>query len=88
MHRSLTIRMLDMLQTTFPDASVSGNICLYYEEGNPKKMISPDTLWCRLQPPAEKRGPESRSTEDPQGSGGFALIRDLWKLRANHKGST
>ena len=54
-HRNLIFKMVDLLQEAFPQAYVSGNICLYYEEGNPKKMISPDALLCRAQPPGEKR---------------------------------
>ena len=30
--------MIDLLRQAFSDAYVSGNICLYYEEGNPKKI--------------------------------------------------
>ncbi len=55
LHRQLIIKMVDILQRAFPEAYVSGNICLYYEQGNPKKMISPDTLLCSSQPPAVKR---------------------------------
>ena len=54
-HRDLLLRMVDLLKNAFPNAYVSGNICLYYEQGNPKKMISPDSLLCRSQPPAQKR---------------------------------
>ena len=54
-HRNLLLRMVDLLQNAFPESYVSGNICLYYEEGNPRKMISPDTLLCRAQPKAKRR---------------------------------
>ncbi|MBF0237782.1 MAG: hypothetical protein HQM12_08770 [SAR324 cluster bacterium] len=54
-HRNLLLGMVDMLQRAFPEAYVSGNICLYYEQGNPHKMISPDSLLCRSQPPHQKR---------------------------------
>ena len=54
-HRDLILLMIDLLRQAFPDAYVSGNICLYYEEGNPKKMISPDALLCRGQRPQKKR---------------------------------
>ncbi|MAE15841.1 MAG: hypothetical protein CL911_00180 [Deltaproteobacteria bacterium] len=53
-HRNLIFRMTAQLQAAFPEAYVSGNICLYYERGNPKKIISPDALLCRSQPPGEK----------------------------------
>ncbi len=55
LHRQLIIKMIDILQGAFPEAYVSGNICLYYEQGNPKKMIAPDTLLCCSQPPMVKR---------------------------------
>ncbi len=48
-HRILLLELVGVLQYAFPEAYVSGNICLYYEEGNPKKMISPDVLLCRSQ---------------------------------------
>ncbi len=54
-HRDLMIDMIDQLQNAFPKSYVSGNICLYYEKGNPKKMISPDGLLCRAQAPQTKR---------------------------------
>ena len=54
-HRNLLLGMVDLLQNAFPESYVSGNICLYYEQGNPRKMISPDALLCRSQPKSEKR---------------------------------
>lgn len=54
-HRNLIMQMIEQLQRAFPEAYVSGNICLYYEQGNPKKMISPDSLLCLGQPPQIKR---------------------------------
>ncbi|MBF0237543.1 MAG: Uma2 family endonuclease [SAR324 cluster bacterium] len=54
-HRDLLFKMVDLLRQAFPTAYVSGNICLYYEQGNPKKMISPDSLLCLSQSPGEKR---------------------------------
>ena len=54
-HRKLLNNTIDLLQNAFPDAYVSGNICLYYEKGNPKKMISPDALLCLSQSPHQKR---------------------------------
>ncbi|MGK5095349.1 Uma2 family endonuclease [Deltaproteobacteria bacterium TL4] len=55
LHRNLLLKLVDSLQCAFPEAYVSGNICLYYEEGNPRKMISPDALLCLSHPPEEKR---------------------------------
>lgn len=54
-HRLLLIQTAEFLQQAFPEAYVSGNICLYYEEGNPEKMISPDNLLCLRQGPQKKR---------------------------------
>ena len=54
-HRNLIVNMGALLRAAFPQAYVSGNICLYYEEGNPKRMIFPDALLCCSQAPAEKR---------------------------------
>ena len=54
-HRNLLLKMVGLLQNAFPNAYVSGNICLYYEQGNPRKMISPDALLCRAQSKTEKR---------------------------------
>ncbi|MBF0289323.1 MAG: Uma2 family endonuclease [SAR324 cluster bacterium] len=55
LHRQLIIKAIDILQKAFPNAYVSGNICLYYEQGNPRKMISPDVLLCCSQEPDVKR---------------------------------
>ena len=44
-HRDLLINTLLILQTYFqdiPDVCVSGNMMMYYVEGNPRKSISPD----------------------------------------------
>ena len=47
--RSL-LDMIDMIDWHFrdtPDVHVSGNMFLYYEEGNPRKSISPDVFMVR-----------------------------------------
>ena len=46
-HRDLMIDFIQMLKQYFEnenDVYVSGNLFLYYEEGNPKKVISPDVF--------------------------------------------
>ena len=46
-HRDLMIDFIQMLKHYFEDANdvyVSGNLLMYYEEGNPKKCISPDVF--------------------------------------------
>ncbi len=46
-HRKLMIDCIQMLEHHFQDvndAYVSGNLMLYYEEGNPRKSVSPDVF--------------------------------------------
>lgn len=49
-HRKVMIDVIDILDQHFehvPDVHVSGNLLLYYEEGNPRKSISPDVFMVR-----------------------------------------
>lgn len=49
-HRKALIDLVDMIDRHFrdvPDIHVSGNLLLYYEEGNPRKVISPDVFMVR-----------------------------------------
>jgi len=41
------IEMIDWLFRDVPDVHVCGNMFLYYEEGNPRKVISPDVFMVR-----------------------------------------
>jgi Uma2 family endonuclease len=46
-HAELMIQLRESLKSFFasrPDVYVSGNLLLYYEEGNPRKSISPDVF--------------------------------------------
>ena len=46
-HRDLMIDFIEMLKNHFnarPDVYVSGNLLLYYEEGNPRKSVAPDVF--------------------------------------------
>ncbi len=46
-HRKLMIDCIQMLEHHFQDvndAYVSGNLMMYYEEGNPRKSVSPDVF--------------------------------------------
>jgi len=46
-HRDLMIDTIDRLNNHFkerPDVYVSGNLLLYYEEGNPRKFVAPDVF--------------------------------------------
>ena len=49
-HRKALIDLVDMIDRHFqhvPDVHVSGNLLLYYEKGNPRKVISPDVFMVR-----------------------------------------
>lgn len=49
-HRKALVDLVDMVDRHFqdvPDVHVSGNLLLYYEEGNPHKVISPDVFMVR-----------------------------------------
>jgi len=46
-HRDLMIDVIEMLKNYFtahPDVYVSGNLLVYYEEGNPRKSVAPDVF--------------------------------------------
>ncbi|MCZ6680483.1 MAG: Uma2 family endonuclease [Candidatus Poribacteria bacterium] len=46
-HRDLMINFIEMLKNHFQNRSdvyVSGNLLLYYEEGNPRKSVAPDVF--------------------------------------------
>jgi Uma2 family endonuclease len=47
LHRDMMIDLIESLKQHFrpqPDVYVSGNILLYYEQGNPRACLSPDVL--------------------------------------------
>jgi Uma2 family endonuclease len=47
LHRDEMNRLITTLQAAFaarPDVYVSGNLLLYYEEGNPRRCVSPDVF--------------------------------------------
>ena len=49
-HRKVLTDLVDVIGRHFlhhPDVHVSGNLLLYYEEGNPRKVISPDVFMVR-----------------------------------------
>lgn len=49
-HRKALVDLVDMVDRHFqdvPDVHVSGNLLLYYEEGDPHKVISPDVFMVR-----------------------------------------
>ncbi len=46
-HRDLMLNIIEALKNHFknqPDVYVSGNLLLYYEEGNPRKSVAPDVF--------------------------------------------
>lgn len=46
-HRDVTIRLIQLFQDVFAqrqDVYVSGDMMCYYEEGNPRRMVSPDVF--------------------------------------------
>ena len=49
-HQQVMIDCMDILRNHFyaaPDVYIGGNMLLYYEEGNPRKSISPDVFMVR-----------------------------------------
>ena len=52
-HRDLMIDLIAMLREYFhddPHVYISGNLLLYYEEGNPRRSVAPMSLWSRASP--------------------------------------
>ncbi|RKU09596.1 Uma2 family endonuclease [Candidatus Poribacteria bacterium] len=49
-HQQVMIDCMDVLRNRFrgiPDVYIAGNMFLYYEEGNPRKSVSPDVFMVR-----------------------------------------
>ena len=49
-HQQVMIDSMDVLRSHFrgiPDVYIAGNMFLYYEEGNPRKSVSPDVFMVR-----------------------------------------
>jgi len=49
-HQQVMIDCMDVMRSHFreiPDVYIAGNMLLYYEEGNPRKSISPDVFMVR-----------------------------------------
>ena len=49
-HQRVMINCMDVMRRHFrhiPDAYIAGNMFLYYEEGNPRKSVSPDVFMAR-----------------------------------------
>ena len=54
-HRELMLHLIDALRRHFlgnPTVYVSGNLFVYYEEGNPGANVAPDVFVVRGSPPS------------------------------------
>ena len=99
-HRDVMSDLIDMLKAHFAaalDVYVSGNMMMYYVEGNPEKCVSPDVFVTRSIPKLPKRdtyqvwregkGPDavievtSRSTARVDQRWKFDLYRETLKVR-------
>ena len=99
-HRNQIAHVIDMLEDHYaadPDVYVSGNMMMYYVEGNPKKSVSPDvfvTLGIPKLPErrtyrtwVERKGPDlaiemhSRGTWRADVGWKLDLYRDVLKVR-------
>ena len=57
-HQQVMMDCMDIMRRYFrevPDVYIGGNMLLYYEEGNPRKSISPDVFMVRGVPKKELR---------------------------------
>jgi len=56
-HRNWIIRLIDLLQTRYrgQQVYVTGDLLLYYEEGNPKRFLVPDVFVVLEQQPGLRR---------------------------------
>ena len=99
LHMADMIDTIQVLQDRFadrPNVYVWGNLLLYYEEGNPRKHVSPDVLVARnvpKDPPRENylvwkegKAPDfvaeitSKSTRQEDKKKKFAIYRDILKV--------
>jgi Uma2 family endonuclease len=100
LHRNEMIETIQLLEDYFADQPrvyVSGNILLYYEEGNPRKHVSPDVLVSHGVPKQplrdyylvwkEGKAPDvvfeltSKSTRREDKKKKFEIYRDILKVR-------
>jgi Uma2 family endonuclease len=100
LHRDVMLDLIAMQKAHFaaePDVYVSGNMMMYYVEGNPEKSVSPDVFVTRGIPKLPERdiyqiwregkGPDvvievtSRSTARIDQRRKFDLYRDVLKVR-------
>lgn len=100
LHRQLMTVVIETLQDYLaddPQVYVTGNLLLYYEEGNPRKHVSPDVfvvrgvpklpprnyylLWKERKPPQFVIEITSKTTRREDQTKKLALYRDLLKVR-------
>src|SRR5438270_5020130 len=99
LHRNLMFDLIHSLLAYYanvPRVHVTGNLLLYYEQGNKRKHISPDVfvafgvgkhqrdyylLWKERQPPRFVIELTSSSTRKTDTSKKFELYRDVLKVR-------
>jgi Uma2 family endonuclease len=99
LHRDQMFDMIETLKDRFAavkDMYVSGNLLVFYEEGNPRKHVSPDCFAVRGVPKKrrehyliwrEKKAPEvvieftSKTTKSEDIKKKFVIYRDLIKVR-------
>lgn len=99
LHRDLMFRLIHALSAHFaadPNVCVTGNLLLYYEQGNKRKHVSPDVFFARGVPKRvrkyylmweEGQGPQvvielsSASTSREDQTQKFELYRDVLKVQ-------
>src|SRR2546425_9383723 len=57
LHRKAIIRLIELIEGHFRGefVYVSGDLLVYYEQGNPKKFIVPDVFVVKGVPPRDRR---------------------------------
>ena len=100
LHRQVMVDVIETLQDHFaadPQVYVTGNLLLYYEEGNPRKHVSPDVfvvhgvpklpprdyylLWKERKPPEVVIEITSKTTRREDQTKKLTLYRDVLKVR-------
>jgi Uma2 family endonuclease len=100
LHRQDMVDVIETLQDRYadrPDVYVTGNLLLYYEEGNPRKHVSPDVfvafgvpklpprdyylLWLEAKPPDVVIEITSKTTRREDQNKKRGLYRDVLKVQ-------
>lgn len=98
-HRDVMLDLIERLKARYAgrdDVYVSGNLLVYYAEGNPKKCLAPDCFvafgvptgrrrtfqsWAEGTYPAVVFEITSRKTKAEDTGKKFRVYRDVWKVR-------